>query len=122
MDYTDVDGKDDTKVTTKIGTNYDVSKNKIGKETTVTYNPNGTHITVTQYKNRIRWTAEPTSDKKNHTYKINPGMMVKTKNGKTKSITVKTYISYFQLSGGIRTYTEDDTVSCGITYKNHAKQ
>ena len=41
---------------------------------------------------------------------------------KTKSITVKTYISYFQLSGGIRTYTEDDTVSCGITYKNHAKQ
>ncbi len=122
LDYTDVDGKDDTKVTTKIGTNYDVSKNKIGKETTVTYNPNGTHITVTQYKNRIRWTAEPTSDKKNHTYKINPGMMVKTKNGKTKSITVKTYISYFQLSGGIRTYTEDDTVSCGITYKNHAKQ
>lgn len=82
---------------------------------------NGMNITTTLFSDRARWTCEPLSNKKNGSWKINPGILLKKTDGKTASVTAKSYVSYFQLSGGVRSYTITDTISCGITFKNHKK-
>ena len=75
-------------------------------------------ITTTLFSNRARWTCIP-SEKKNASWKINPGILLKKTDGKNNSVTAKAYVSYFQLHGDVRTYTIKDTVSCEIEFKNH---
>ena len=62
------------------------------------------------------------SDRKwNKSWKINPGILLKKSNGKSSEVTVTSYVSYFQIFGGVRTYTIEKTVSCSIKFKNHKK-
>lgn len=122
IDYTEPDGNSDECVSGTIGTEVD-GDGKITSafSTSYSYNPNGMDITTTLFSNRARWTCKPMSSKLNGSWKVNPGILLKKTNGKNYAVTAKSYVSYFQISGTIRTYTIKDTISCGITFKNHEK-
>lgn len=122
IDYTEPKGNSNKSVSGTIGTGVNSNGDITSTFTTsYSYNPNGMDITTTLFSNRARWTCEPLSAKKNGSWKINPGILLKKTDGTKKSVTAKSYVSYFQLDGGVRTYTIKDTVSCGITFKNHKK-
>ncbi len=122
IDYTEPNGNANASVSGSVGTGVDSNGNvTLTYSTSYSYNPNGMDITTTLFSNRARWTCEPLSGKKNASWKINPGILLKKTDGTTNSVTAKSYVSYFQLSGGVRTYTIEDTISCGITFKNHKK-
>ncbi len=122
IDYTEPNGNANASVSGSVGTGVDSSGNLTSTYTTsYSYNPNGMDITTTLFSSRVRWTCEPLSNKDNASWKINPGILLKKTDGKTNAVTAKSYVSYFKLSGGIRTYTIEDTISCGITFKNHEK-
>ncbi len=118
IDYADPDKDTDQKVS--LGTGVD-SEGKISVTTSYSYNPKKLDITTTMYENRVRWTCNPQSAILNGSWRVNPGILLKKTDGKDNSVKMSSYVSYFQISGGIRTYTITDTQSCSITFKNHKK-
>ena len=123
IDYTEPDGNADESVSGSIGTGIDSNGGVTNTYTiSYSYNPGGMLITPKLYKNRVRWICDPMSDRKwNKSWKINPGILLKKSNGKSSEVTVTSYVSYFQIFGGVRTYTIEKTVSCSIKFKNHKK-
>lgn len=66
------------------------------------------------------WTFTPNSAKENGSWKVRPGILLKKTNGTTAAVTGNVNVDYFQVSGGVRTYTIKDTVKCSISFKNHS--
>jgi len=90
--------------------------------TSYAMNPSGMTITTNfteSYKKA--WTCVPASAKENESYKVRPGILLKKTNGTTSAVTGTVSIDYFQVSGGVRTYTIKDTVKCTIKIKNHTQ-
>lgn len=100
-----------------------------GATKSYTYNPNGMNVKLTEWKYRKRWTCTTgnndannrTKRTKEKSYCIKPSILIKKTNGTKNAIKVTSYVSYFQLHGGVRTYTNNDTISCSIKFKNHKK-
>lgn len=64
------------------------------------YAPTGT------YYNNMSWT-------------IKPSIILKKENGTSDIATLRLYVDYFRLGGGIRTYTMTQQVDCTLRIRNH---
>lgn len=90
--------------------------------TSYTMNPSGMAITTDFAESYVKkWTCVPATAKENGSFKVRPGVLLKKTNGKTSAVTGTVSVDYFQVSGGVRTYTIKDTVKCAIKIKNHAQ-
>ncbi len=90
--------------------------------TTYAMNPGGQTISVDSSETYARtWTCKTPKATENGSWKVRPGLLLKKTNGTTTAVTGKVSVSYFQVSGGVRTYTIKDTVSLSIAFKNHAE-
>lgn len=94
----------------------------VGSGCTTTYalNPGGQTVSTSFSDTHSRsWTFTPNKVKENGSWKVRPGILLKKTNGTTAAVTGNVNIDYFQVSGGVRTYTIKDTVKCSISFKNH---
>lgn len=90
--------------------------------TTYAMNPGGQTISVDSSETYARtWTCKTPKATENGSWKVRPGLLLKKTNGTTTAVTGKVSVSYFQVSGGVRTYTIKDTASLSIAFKNHAE-
>lgn len=90
--------------------------------TTYAMNPGGQKISVDSSETYVRtWTCKTPKATENGSWKVRPGLLLKKTNGTTTAVTGKVSVSYFQVSGGVRTYTIKDTASLSIAFKNHAE-
>ncbi len=122
IDFTTPDGGSDESISASIGTEVNSSGDVTASSSqTYTYNPNGQTITPICGEKYVKtWKCKTASDKKNKSWTIKPAILLKKTNGKTTPAHSTVYVDYFQLSGGVRTYTQTDTVSCIVQFKNHA--
>lgn len=111
--------KDNTNKKCTIGWGVD-SNGELTQTVSYEFNPNSMDISRKAYANRQRWTCIPMSAK-DKSWDVNPGVVIKKTKGTTTTVKATSYVSYFQVSGGIRTYTIEDTASCTIKFKNHKK-
>lgn len=88
--------------------------------TTYAYNP-GRQAVSTNFsdKHSKRWTFTPPSAIENGSWRVRPAITLKKTNGTKSSVTASVSVDYFQVSGGVRSYTIKDTVKCSVKFVNH---
>lgn len=92
----------------------------VGGVATYAFNPSGQNVVVSSSeKYKRRWGFNPAKSIENKAYKVRPAITLKKTNGKTTAVTAFVTIDSFQVSGGLRTYTIKDNVTCQIKFRNH---
>lgn len=123
IDFTSPDGPESSRsgsISTQITSSGDVN---LGTSMSYTYNPNKLKSVVPacgeKYVKTWKCTAYTGNEYKNRSWTVKPAIILKKSNGTKENVKCVVYVDYFQVGGGLRSYTIKNKAYCNLYFKNH---